>query len=168
MGDEQAQELMRERLGLHASADSDPAELVEEMEADPGCQNFFLSDGRDPVDLPSTWAEARESADTICREEFEMPEKWCIAKAQEVFPESFLDDASMDITSEMCEKLRQAVLAGSGTLLAGRSTSLEESVARKDSKPPAPVPADPRRRGKRWSERDANQSAQRNRTCRSL
>ena len=120
--------LLRVRLGLHASADSDLAELVEGLVADPGCQNFFLSDGRDPVDLPSTWAEARESADTICREEFEMPEKWCIAKAQEVFPESLLDDASMDITSEMREKLRHAVLAGSGTSLAGRSTSLEESV----------------------------------------
>merc|ERR1712129_207214 len=111
---------MRERLGLHASAESHLAELVEEMEADPGCQNFFLSDGRDPVDLPSTWAEARESAGSICREEFEMPE-------------SLLDDASMDMSSEMCGKLRQAVLAG-------RATSLEESVARKGG---------PRRRGKR-------------------
>ena len=133
--DLQAQEVMRERLGLHASADSHLAELVEEMEADPGCQNFFLSDGRDPVDLPSTWAEARESAGSICREEFEMPEEWCGAQVKDVFPESLLDDASMDISGEMCGKLRQAVLAGSGT-------SLEESVAAKGS-------SGPRRRGKR-------------------
>merc|ERR1712129_450539 len=123
--DEQAQEVMRERLGLHASAESHLAELVEEMEADPGCQNFFLSDGRDPVDLPSTWAEARESAGSICREEFEMPEEWCGDQVKEVLPESLLDDASMDMSSEMCGKLRQAVLAG-------RATSLEESVARKE------------------------------------
>ena len=61
------------------------------------------------------------SANTFGREQFEMLGKWHTAKAQ-------LDDASMDITSEMREKLRHAVLAGSGTSLAGRSTSLEESV----------------------------------------
>ena len=44
------------------------------------------------------------SANTICRELFEMPEKCRIAKAQEVFPESLLDDASTDVTSEMCVK----------------------------------------------------------------
>ena len=66
--------VVRERVGVHASADSDLAELVEELDADPGCHIFFLSNGRNPVDLPSTWAEARVSADTFGREQFEMLE----------------------------------------------------------------------------------------------
>merc|ERR1712129_157848 len=104
-------------------------------EADPGCHDFFLSDGRDPLDLPSTRAEARTRIGSICREEFEMPEEWCGDQVKEVFPESLLDGASMDMSSEMCGKLRQAVLAG-------RGASLEESVARKGND-------GPRRRGKR-------------------
>merc|ERR1712129_591742 len=112
---------------MGASAESHRAELVEEMEADPGCHNFFLSDGRDPVGLPCTRAEARARVGSICREEFEMPEKWCGDQVKEVFPESLLGDASMDISSDMCGKLRQAVLAG-------RGTSLEESVAGKKEK----------------------------------
>ena len=72
--------VVRERLGLHASADSDLAEIVEELDADPGCYIFFLSDGRDPVDLPSTWAEARVSADTFGREQFGMLGIWCIGR----------------------------------------------------------------------------------------
>ena len=62
-------------FGLACISRSDLADLVEETDADPGRQDVFLSDGRVPVDLPSTWAEARVSADTICRELLEMPEK---------------------------------------------------------------------------------------------
>ena len=113
-----------------------PCRDCGEIGCGPWMLYFFLSDGRDPVDLPSTWAEARVSADTFCREQFEMLDEWCIGGTGS-FPESLLDDARMDITSELCDKLRQAVLAGCGTLLAGRSSSLEDYVCAAPLRPVA-------------------------------
>lgn len=48
------------------------------------CEEYFLLDGRHPVDLPDTWAEARTAFEDICRGESEMPDD-CPARTAAIF-----------------------------------------------------------------------------------
>lgn len=42
---------------------------LDEVADGHSCEEFFLNDGRDPVDLPDTWAEARYAFRSICEDE---------------------------------------------------------------------------------------------------
>jgi len=67
---------------LEASqAKAPPRRLQEEAAEGHGCEEFFLNDGRDPVDLPDTWAEARHAFRGICEDEGVLAEECTDAEA---------------------------------------------------------------------------------------
>jgi len=91
-------------------------EVVGESRSDVGaatCEDVFLMDGRDPVDLPSTWAEARDAFISLC-EDHGGSLKACITEEEKVFAEFPEGEVPFNEDKVLCSWLgsRFAQLAG--------------------------------------------------------
>merc|ERR1712129_572656 len=101
------------------------AKLMEQED----CEEFFLLDGRSPVELPSTWEEARESFVDICEKELARERPWCHAKGREVFrdaPAVGPTLAAGQLGTSLCADLRSFVETDDHVaLLEGRKPTKE-------------------------------------------
>lgn len=92
---------LRRPRRLHAQED---APLVSY-----NCEEFFLFDGRDPVDLPDTWAEARSAFTGICEEEG-VERDLCAEAEEAAFGDAPADEAYFMADSEFCQQLAETGL----------------------------------------------------------
>jgi len=68
------------------------------------CEDFFLSDGRDPVAMPDTWEEARAAFKGICESEGASPQQ-CLTDEAALFEGGPRDHTPWVATKTLCDQL---------------------------------------------------------------
>ena len=90
------------------------------------CDEFFLSDGREPVELPDTWAEARSAFNEVCLAEGLMPGE-CGRKEKDTFQGLPQDEELMETDEGLCDRLMRSILeAPTVDIGRGEQVSLSE------------------------------------------
>lgn len=72
----------------------------------PTCQEFFLMDGRQPVDLPETWSEARHAFGAVCEGEGIAPER-CTEAGAALFMGQPEGEVPFNIDAAFCKNVAQ-------------------------------------------------------------
>lgn len=72
------------------------------------CEEFFLSDGRMPVELPDTWAEARSAFNKVCLAEGLTPGE-CGKEEKDTFQGLPQDGARMETDEGLCDWLMRSI-----------------------------------------------------------
>jgi len=81
------------------------ADVIDVPLAENNCQDFWLSDGRDPVELPDTWSEARSSFRSMCEAEGSLGDG-CAAAEEDVFRGYPRSGGALRTDDRLCARLR--------------------------------------------------------------
>lgn len=98
-------------LGMRWSLHQRPLRLPTAVEEAGGCEEFFLLDGRPPVELPDTWGEARAAFREMCGQDG-YSSSVCTRLDELLFDSAWKDsDAPLDASPELCESLLRLAMA---------------------------------------------------------
>uniref|UniRef100_A0A7S2K4J8 Uncharacterized protein n=1 Tax=Zooxanthella nutricula TaxID=1333877 RepID=A0A7S2K4J8_9DINO len=79
-----------------------------EPQDDVACEGFYLLDGRNPVDLPDTWNEARLAFGDICNQEETDPSSGkCAASEERIFAGYPTGEGAFEADDKLCKRLME-------------------------------------------------------------